>query len=754
MFSGETHPFPVRLGTMTGGLVFSRLPSYRKETLMKQALCIVTIVSLFLALTSGVHATWNWQNLNPVPADTDLDAVWISESGEFIAVGEDGLVIHWDGSGWNTLDVPADESLKAVWGTGSDVFIAGDGGVILRGDGETWTRMNSGTDETLVSIWGTSSRNMYAAGDNRLLHFDGTGWKQLAFNPGFAVQLLQIWGFDENTIYLLVIDRDANRNRIFKGDGTTWEMMPEGTGGAVRSLCGNNPDDLYAAGYVTRMVTFVGLVDFGTIWHWNGNTWSEIYSDPGYFSDFHDIHADGSGDIHAVGSYNIVYWNGAAWSEEKQPPYSIRSIHGTGPDNLISVGCRGLVYSRTGMEWNLLSDGFRGRGFLSMWGISDQEIYLADWDTFLKWDGSALSTMPGIPQGWVRGLWGTDSENIYGVAETTGNQGGLMHWDGETWSYSPVPAAGNLFDLWGFDDQNIFVAGENGFIGYWNGGEWIVMPSGTTQTLWAIWGTSANRMFAAGDNGTVLYFDGDSWNPITTDSSCDFKSIRGTVSGDVWLCGNIMADYTSRIYRLNDGNWTEEHRADSLMYALAGTEADNMFALGMEIFHRDSDGWCPVQLPVDFNSSTCGWVSDTGNLYTGERLSRFRRLLPMQTGSWIDIPGCYIRPGDCFHVHLYLDNAGSDILNDTNIFCILDIHGILYFWPEWTGYNPPAHAQFDWMVLDVPPGSTGLEIIPPFTWPDTGTAFMEGLVFYGAMVDPGMTHIIGDLGMVCWGFGR
>ncbi len=62
-------------------------------------------------------------------------------------------------------------------------------------------------------------------------------------------------------------------------------------------------------------------------------------------------------------------------------------------------------------------------------------------------------------------------------------------------------------------------------------------------------------------------------------------------------------------------------------------------------------------------------------------------------------------------------------------------------------------GSVDFCVLDVPFGSTFIDVIPRFTWPDTGNATMQGLLFYGAMLNQDMTAILGDYAVVEWGFG-
>jgi hypothetical protein len=61
-----------------------------------------------------------------------LDGVWGSSGSDVFAVGEDGTILHYDGSSWSSMSSGTGEWLYGVWGSsGSDVFAVGDSGTIL-----------------------------------------------------------------------------------------------------------------------------------------------------------------------------------------------------------------------------------------------------------------------------------------------------------------------------------------------------------------------------------------------------------------------------------------------------------------------------------------------------------------------------------------------------------------------------------------------------------------------------------------------
>lgn len=125
------------------------------------------------------------------PVDVPLWGVWVLSADEAWAVGGDpfdtsgsGVLVHYVSGAWEemplpTLDRPAPAIFK-VWGTSaSNVHAVGDNGVILHYDGSAWTQSASGTTEDLISLWGTGPDEIVAVGGRSngvLARFDGTAW--------------------------------------------------------------------------------------------------------------------------------------------------------------------------------------------------------------------------------------------------------------------------------------------------------------------------------------------------------------------------------------------------------------------------------------------------------------------------------------------------------------------------------------------------------------------------------------------------
>ncbi len=114
-------------------------------------------------------------------------------------------------------------------------------------------------------------------------------------------------------------------------------------------------------------------------------------------------------------------------------------------------------------------------------------------------------------------------------------------------------------------------------------------------------------------------------------------------------------------------------------------------------------------------------------------------------GVRIDMPH-FVRPGDPFEVLGFTVNT-LEPMSDLPIFFALRFLDEYWFWPSW------SHSDPDYRIVDVPIGETRYEIVQPCVWPDTVNDTVTHIWFYGALLDPEMTHIIGQHAEVQWGFG-
>ncbi len=117
-----------------------------------------------------------------------------------------------------------------------------------------------------------------------------------------------------------------------------------------------------------------------------------------------------------------------------------------------------------------------------------------------------------------------------------------------------------------------------------------------------------------------------------------------------------------------------------------------------------------------------------------------------ETGVTLSMPAEYFSPGDDCRLDAFICNMEGQTLENCIFFCLLDVYGAYWFYPSWS-------AGLDGVLLDtLPPGQTDMNLISPFQWPEI-TDSAEGLHFYGALVLPNLSDLIGKLGIWEFGYG-
>lgn len=132
------------------------------------------------------------------PTTEDLWGIWGAAPNDLWAVGGRGLaegqatLLHFDGATWSTARLPSLQKpnvwqLLKVWGTDAEnVYAVGQRGVVLHWDGHAWTEELVGASDDLVSLWGTDREHIVAVGgrSNGIVSvWDGKVWHTTSLAP-------------------------------------------------------------------------------------------------------------------------------------------------------------------------------------------------------------------------------------------------------------------------------------------------------------------------------------------------------------------------------------------------------------------------------------------------------------------------------------------------------------------------------------------------------------------------------------------
>ncbi len=133
----------------------------------------------------------------PVHSLEMVTSIWSDDGENAFAVTSEPAILRYDGMEWQRWGIAESSAFRSIWGirltdvglpfssTGGPslplfLFVVGDNGLILNFDGRGWRRMESGTKQDLFSVSGTNRTNVFAVGAKGIiLHYDGRTWTRM-----------------------------------------------------------------------------------------------------------------------------------------------------------------------------------------------------------------------------------------------------------------------------------------------------------------------------------------------------------------------------------------------------------------------------------------------------------------------------------------------------------------------------------------------------------------------------------------------
>ncbi|MFC1926211.1 WD40/YVTN/BNR-like repeat-containing protein [Chloroflexota bacterium] len=268
--------------------------------LNKKVITLAVVVALLAAvLVSPLPASATngiWMTISSDTSELFQD-IWGSSSTDVFAVGEWGVIVHYDGNDWTPMASGEDyHDLYGVWGSSStDVFAVGTGGTILHYDGSAWSEMTSGTSAGRYGVWGSSATDVFAVGDDGVIvHYDGSAWSKMT--SGTLDDLWGVWGSSATDVFAV-----GDLGTILHYDGSAWSEMTSGTTEWLFGVWGSSATDVFAVG------------KYGTILHYDGSAWSEMTS--GTSASLYGVWGSSSTNVFAVGAGGTIrHYNGSYWT--------------------------------------------------------------------------------------------------------------------------------------------------------------------------------------------------------------------------------------------------------------------------------------------------------------------------------------------------------------------------------------------------------------------------------------------------------
>lgn len=492
-----------------------------------------------------------WQTEDRVTTQ-NLNAIWVYGEDQAWAVGDVGTIIRHTADGWVGQKSPTSKSLQAVFGTSaSDVWAVGDG-VLIHWDGDCWSTIDDDT-ASLDAVWMASDSQGWAVGkEGLLMTWDGSCWKPQQSPTTARTQGAVDWvdvngrGADDVWIY-------GKRDEVFKWDGETWIekqnatstdlqnrfievvdgwLHPTQTSDSDLLLVSNSHGDdtnsgaLYGC-YSERLSRVGGLANtmeparvpgmsslISEIWSGGNKLWAvgqtglimefpnTVHSSPGKIMHLSVHPSDGVQIVASPiadpcsnnenGSARLYTLTPSQPQREMRfcPPFTDRWTTSAGQ----SVFCG---YCNNGPSV-----------------FTRFEAYLPDLE-IPKANGNG-ETWSTVSMGVGGQIWLVDSYST----------GGFAHWNGLVWQLGDTPEIGSSH-LWTNGTDDTWLASSSG-IYHFEDGNWL--PGSDFDTR-SIWGSGPTDMWAAGQGG-FQHWDGTSWTIFRDDLAPEL--IAGSSASDVW----------------------------------------------------------------------------------------------------------------------------------------------------------------------------------------------------------------------------
>jgi len=434
-----------------------------------------------------------------------LNEIWGSSASDVFAVGDLGVVVHFDGEDWTPQPTPASTpGLRAIWGVGGDeVYAAGEAGGLLRYDGRAWSAIDSGATETLTGVWAYSASEIWTISATTVRRFDGSGWTEmLALVPALEARGW-IAGTGPDDVWLT----GGADGIVRRYDGARWATLLDGDLEPQPLWVGR---DAVAVGYQ------FGSNGLGTVRRWYGAGTAPRLLKDGFWQDVWALQSDvwiAVGVDTVTGEALALHSNGSRL-ESFAFDDPVFHVSGFGPGRAYAAGRSGEVFEWDGTEWSVaLPRG--GPPLNDLWTSGSSDVYVLT-DEFpapphvRHFDGRSWTTLPPIeaPCGVTasRG-WASSPDDIFVVGSNV-----LARFDGSAWTCYDEPGSSAYASVWGSGPGDVWVFEGGGDdaearLHHWDGAAWTVQGTAGTGNLV---GTAADDVFL----GTSAHFDGRVWSPL------------------------------------------------------------------------------------------------------------------------------------------------------------------------------------------------------------------------------------------------
>lgn len=260
------------------------------SAMLDSELAVISPLDLWAGDMWGGLAHWDgtgWQMVSyphtaPVRVyDLDFSASdhgWmVGEYNAFQSMEPHGIAYRWDGQTWIQAGPLFNQVLLGIDSIGDEAWAVGEGGLILHWDGASWTEMpnpvrdpyHTATGIYLTAITMLTSEEGWAVGGNPygnnqgvILHYQDATWRIAYDTGGKTAEFRAVHMLSPDLGYAGGMNWAADP-LLMRWDGQKWENVPEATY-AINAISAASEQNVWiSAGH-------------GDLLHWDGKTWKKV----------------------------------------------------------------------------------------------------------------------------------------------------------------------------------------------------------------------------------------------------------------------------------------------------------------------------------------------------------------------------------------------------------------------------------------------------------------------------------------------
>jgi photosystem II stability/assembly factor-like uncharacterized protein len=315
------------------------------------------------------RSSGKWAALSSGHPTREFLGAWRIGKQKFIAVGDHGMLQHWDDDTRQTLSFGPTGSLLGVWGDNRGLWVVGDD-LLLR-DSLGWIELDNPSSRSIFDIWGQGDEIWAVGTGGTVLQYIDGEWADVSPPEVGQALLYAVWSNGTTTF---VVGESGMANRFTGGN---WVGAPASAFVDFFDVWGTSDTNAYAVG------------ESGLVMRWNGSRWSnEPVVTPGVTT-LRGVWGSSEDDVFVVGDFGtILHYDGISWTvQEADTAAALHSVHGTGPDDVWVVGAGGTILHHDGSDWEAVPSGTI-RSLEAVWAEPGGSVWA------IGRDGTVLVRMP------------------------------------------------------------------------------------------------------------------------------------------------------------------------------------------------------------------------------------------------------------------------------------------------------------------------------------------------------------------------